>query len=106
MDVMSGSVKQPVDGFILSNAIRSAAAQIAKLFGARVIATAGYVAQTDLRYLFMRELSIMGAHVGSKAELIQILKEMERGTLTPVVDPVFPLREAGGAQRAVEDRKL
>jgi NADPH:quinone reductase-like Zn-dependent oxidoreductase len=69
-------------------------------------ATAGYLAQTDLRYLFMRELSIMGAHMGSKAELMQIVKEMERGTLKPVVDRVFPLREAAEAQRAMEDRKL
>lgn len=69
-------------------------------------ATAGYLAQTDLRYLFMRELSIMGAHMGSKAELMQIVKEMERGTLKPVVDRIFPLKEAADAQRAMEDRKL
>jgi NADPH:quinone reductase-like Zn-dependent oxidoreductase len=69
-------------------------------------ATSGYLARTDLSYLFTRELSIMGAHMGSKAELLQIVKEMERGTLKPVVDRVFPLKEAADAQRAMEDRQL
>ena len=69
-------------------------------------ASAGYLAQTDIRYLFMRQVSIMGAYMGSKAELLQALKELERGTLKPVVDRVFPLKEAAEAHRAMEDRKL
>ncbi len=69
-------------------------------------ATAGYLAQTDLRYLFMREVSILGAHMGSKADLLRIKKEMERGRLKPVVDRVFPLKDAAEAQRSMEDRKV
>jgi NADPH:quinone reductase-like Zn-dependent oxidoreductase len=69
-------------------------------------ATAGHLAQTDLRYLFMRQASIMGAHMGSKADLFEILREVERGRLRPVVDRVFPLKEAAEAQRAMEDRRV
>jgi NADPH:quinone reductase-like Zn-dependent oxidoreductase len=69
-------------------------------------ATAGHLAQTDLRYLFMRQSSIMGAFMGSKADLLDAVRELERGTLTPVVDRVFPLREAADAHRAMEDRKV
>lgn len=69
-------------------------------------ATTGYLAQTDLRYLFMRQVSIMGAHMGSKADLLQIMREVRSGTLKPVVDRVFPLKDAAQAQRAMEDRSL
>ncbi len=69
-------------------------------------ATAGYLAQTDIRYLFMREVSILGAHMGSKADLLRIKKELERGRLKPVVDRVFPLKDAAEAQRSMEDRKV
>jgi NADPH:quinone reductase-like Zn-dependent oxidoreductase len=69
-------------------------------------ATAGHMAQTDIRYLFMRQASIMGGFMGPKADLLQIVREIERGTLKPVVDRVFPLKDASEAQRAMEDRKL
>lgn len=69
-------------------------------------ATAGYLAQTDIRYLFMRQLSIIGGFMGPKADLLQIAQEMARGTLKPVVDRIFPLKEAAAAQCAMEDRKL
>ena len=69
-------------------------------------ATAGHLAQTDIRYLFMRQLSIIGGFMGPKADLLQIVQEITRGTLKPVVDRVFPLKDAAAAQCAMEDRKL
>jgi NADPH:quinone reductase-like Zn-dependent oxidoreductase len=69
-------------------------------------ATAGHLAQTDIRYLFMRQLSILGGFMGPKADLLQIAQEIARGTLKPVVDRVFPLKDAAAAQGAMEDRKL
>lgn len=69
-------------------------------------ATAGHLAQTDIRYLFMRQVSILGGFMGPKADLLRIVQEIARGTLRPVVDRVFPLTEAAEAHRAMEDRKL
>ena len=69
-------------------------------------ATAGHLAQTDIRYLFMREVSILGAHMGSNADLLRIKKELERGRLKPVVDRIFPLKDAAEAQRSMEDRRV
>jgi NADPH:quinone reductase-like Zn-dependent oxidoreductase len=69
-------------------------------------ATAGHLAQTDIRYLFMRQASIMGGFMGPKSDLLRIVQEMTRGTLKPVVDRVFPLQDAAEAQRAMEDRRL
>jgi NADPH:quinone reductase-like Zn-dependent oxidoreductase len=69
-------------------------------------ATSGHLAQTDIRYLFMRQLSIMGGFMGPKADLLQIVKEIARGTLKPLVDRIFPLTDAATAQCVMEDRKL
>src|SRR5574337_581352 len=69
-------------------------------------ATAGHLAQTDIRYLFRRQASIMGGFMGPKADLLQIMREIARGTLKPEIGRAFPLLEAAAAQRAMEDRKL
>jgi len=68
-------------------------------------ATSGYECLTDVRYLFMKDLTIMGSYMGSKEELLEVLKFVERGKLKPVVDRVFPLREAAKAQQLMEERK-
>jgi len=69
-------------------------------------ATAGHLARTDIRYLFTREISILGAHMGPKADVVRILAEIARGALRPIVDRVFPLKEAAEAHRILENRKV
>ncbi|MFQ5802233.1 MAG: zinc-binding dehydrogenase [Candidatus Methylomirabilales bacterium] len=68
-------------------------------------ATSGPIAETDIRYLFMRQLRIQGAHMGSKADLMTILPLVETGKLKPVVDQVLPLSEAAQAHRFLEERR-
>jgi len=68
-------------------------------------ATSGPKAEIDIRYLFSRQLSILGSYMGSLAELHKVLELAEKGTLTPVIDQVFPLKEAADAQRRMEARQ-
>ncbi len=68
-------------------------------------ATSGPVAETDIRYLFMRQLRIQGAHMGGKGDLMAILPLVEAGKLKPVVDQVLPLSEAAQAHRILEERR-
>jgi NADPH:quinone reductase-like Zn-dependent oxidoreductase len=68
-------------------------------------ATAGPVAETDIRYLFMRQLRIQGAYMGRKADLVTILPLVEAGKLRPVVDQALPLSEAARAHRLLEERR-
>ena len=68
-------------------------------------ATTGYQAMTDLRYLYSKNLVLYGSFMGSKGDLLHLLKFFEKGKLKPVVDQVFPLKEAGKAQQRMEDRK-
>ena len=68
-------------------------------------ATSGPMAETDIRYLFMRQLRIQGAYMGSKADLMALLPLVEAGKLKPVVDQVLPLFEAAQAHRLLEERR-
>jgi len=62
-------------------------------------ATSGWEAATDLRYVFSRELSLLGAHEASRAELLAVTRLVEAGRIRPVVREVFPLEEAAEAER-------
>src|SRR5437588_737437 len=68
-------------------------------------ATTGFAAQLDLRYLFSRQLSLLGSYMGSRAELFTVLKLVGEQRLRPVIDRVFPLSEAVQALRRFEQRE-
>jgi NADPH:quinone reductase-like Zn-dependent oxidoreductase len=65
-------------------------------------ATTGYDAKIDLRFLFSRQLSLLGSYMGTKSELHTVMRLVAKGTLRPVVDRVFPLAEAAAAHAYLE----
>jgi NADPH:quinone reductase-like Zn-dependent oxidoreductase len=65
-------------------------------------ATTGYEAKVDLRFLFSRQLSLLGSYMGTKAELHTVMKLVAAGRLKPIVDRVFPLAEAAAAHPYLE----
>jgi NADPH:quinone reductase-like Zn-dependent oxidoreductase len=65
-------------------------------------ATTGYDAKLDLRYLFSRQLSLLGSYMGTKSELHSVMRLVANGRLKPVVDRVFPLAEAAAAHAYLE----
>ena len=64
--------------------------------------TTGYDAKLDLRFLFSRQLSLLGSYMGVKGELHTIMKLVSGGRLKPIVGRVFPLREAAAAHTYLE----
>lgn len=60
-------------------------------------ATSGPTTELDLRYVFSRELRILGAKTGTLAEFHAMVRAVTMGRLEPVVDSTFPLAEAGRA---------
>ena len=68
-------------------------------------ATTGYNVSLDLRYLFSRQLKLIGSTMGTKSELKTILNHVDNGQLKPIVDRKFPLKEAANAHRYLEERK-
>jgi len=65
-------------------------------------ATTRYDAKVDLRFLFSRQLSLLGSYMGTKSELHTVMKLVAAGRLKPVVDRIFPLAEAAAAHAYLE----
>jgi NADPH:quinone reductase-like Zn-dependent oxidoreductase len=65
-------------------------------------ATTGYDAKIDLRFLFSRQLSLLGSYMGTKAELLSLMKLVASGRLKPVLDRTFPLSACADAHRYLE----
>jgi NADPH:quinone reductase-like Zn-dependent oxidoreductase len=65
-------------------------------------ATTGFRASTDLRYLFAKQLSILGSYMGSKADLLDVAPLFFEGKVKAVVDRVLPLAEARRAHEVLE----
>ena len=64
--------------------------------------TSGGKAEVDIRFLFVRQFSLLGSYMGGHGELLKVLTFFEEGRLKPVVDSVFPLKEAAKAQDRME----
>ncbi len=67
--------------------------------------TTGSTAEIDIRYVFVREISLVGIYMGRMATLFKITELFKRGLLKPVVDKVFPFRNAPEAHRYLEDSR-
>jgi NADPH:quinone reductase-like Zn-dependent oxidoreductase len=68
-------------------------------------ATTGYGGNIDIRYLFTRQISILGSYMGGKAELLAVLDLVAGGAVRPVIDRVFLLAQAIEAHRRLESRE-
>jgi len=68
-------------------------------------ATTGFDAKVNLRHLFAKEITVMGSYMGSKHELLEVLKHVKAGHLRPVVSHIVPLEEAAAAQTVMEKRE-
>ncbi|HEV2119044.1 MAG TPA: zinc-binding dehydrogenase [Candidatus Bathyarchaeia archaeon] len=64
--------------------------------------TSGGKAEIDIRYIFVKQFSLMGSYMGGRGELLKILELFEDGRLKPVIDSIFPLAEAAKAQEKME----
>jgi NADPH:quinone reductase-like Zn-dependent oxidoreductase len=73
--------------------------------GGRIVtcgATTGYDVTTDIRYVFSREITILGSYTGGSGELLRVLELFKQRRLRPVVDVSMPLSRAKDAQIRME----
>lgn len=66
-------------------------------------ATTGPVPQVEVRRIFWKQLTVCGSTMGTPREFAAMLELYAQGAARPVVDRVFPLAEAGAAQRRMEE---
>lgn len=69
-------------------------------------ATTGPKVEIDLRFFFTQQFAVLGAYMGSRHELMQCLRLVERRVFRPVVDSVFPLEKLREAQERMEKREM
>jgi NADPH:quinone reductase-like Zn-dependent oxidoreductase len=74
--------------------------------GGRIVtcgATSGPIAETDIRLVFWKQLSIIGSTMSNDAEFHTVMDQLFNGRLRAVVDTVAPLREGVEAQRRLAE---
>jgi NADPH:quinone reductase-like Zn-dependent oxidoreductase len=77
--------------------------------GGRLItcgATTGPTVTVDLRHVYMRQATIIGSMMGTRAELLDVAKWMASGRIQATIDSIMPLKEACAAEQRMNDRKL
>lgn len=76
-------------------------------FGRVVIAgtTSGDMGTQDLSDIYVRQLSIFGARMGTKEEFEKVLALVAKGQLKPIIDKVYPLKRAVEAQKRMATGK-
>ncbi len=67
--------------------------------------TTGPTAEIDLRYVFSRQLQLVGSKMGTQEELRRVTRLVAEGRLKPVVDKVFPLANARAAHEHLAAKK-
>ena len=65
-------------------------------------ATTGSQVSLDLRFIYARQLKILGSYMGTMGELHAVLKHVFSARLKPVVDRTFRLAEARAAHEYLE----
>jgi len=65
-------------------------------------ATAGGQPDDDIAAIFSKHLTIYGSTLGSREEFRQLLSFLTVSRIKPIIDSVFPLRDAASAQHRVE----
>ncbi len=76
--------------------------------GGRIVtcgASTGFLAETDLRYVWTRELTILGSDGWSREDLVELIAQVRDGRLAPVIHRVYPLSQIRDAVADVEERR-
>lgn len=69
-------------------------------------ATAGYDPKEDLRYIWVRELEIIGCNGWTKEDIATLLDYVATGRIKPVVSHVLPLSQGREAEWLLEQRAV
>ncbi len=78
-------------------------------WGGKVVicgATSGHDADIDLRYVFFKQISIIGSTMGARKHLLKGLGLVNKGKIKPFVHDVLPLDDIKKAHQLLENRKV
>ena len=69
-------------------------------------ATTGPNVGLELRFVYSRQLSLLGSYMGSMGELYEVLAHVFAGRLKPIVDRIFPLKDIRAAHEYMENSQM
>jgi NADPH:quinone reductase-like Zn-dependent oxidoreductase len=69
-------------------------------------ATSGPKVDMDLRFLFSRQLALLGSYMGTMGELHEVLGHVFAGRLKPVIDHTSPLKDIRSAHEYMEKSQM
>ena len=69
-------------------------------------ATTGPNVGLELRFVYSRQLSLLGSYMGSMGELYEVLAQVFAGRLKPIVDRTFPLKDIRAAHEYMENSQM
>jgi NADPH:quinone reductase-like Zn-dependent oxidoreductase len=79
---------------------------VAAARGGRIVIvgnTSGPQTELDIRYLFAKQISLIGSTMGSREDFRTITSLLRAGKIKPVIDRVMPLREGKKAYQIMEE---
>jgi len=74
--------------------------------GAKLVtcgATTGPIVKIDIRALFIKHQQLIGSTMGTRNDMLEILKLVQAGKLKPLVDKTFPFTQIKNAHQHLED---
>ncbi len=79
---------------------------VAAARGGRIVIvgnTSGPLTEIDIRYLFAKQISLIGSAMGSRGDFQTITSLLRAGKIKPVIDRVMPLSEGKKAYQIMEE---
>ncbi len=64
--------------------------------------TSGPLAEVDLRYIFSKQISIIGSTMAPHSDFVTVMQLVFDGKLKPPISATYPLEQAADAHRALE----
>ena len=69
-------------------------------------ATAGFEPKTDIRFIWRKELNIIGSNSWNKEDIYSLVSELEKGTIKPIIHKIIPFEKIAEAHKILESRQF
>ena len=65
----------------------------------------GYSGEIDIREFYTKHLTLIGTYGGTKIDLFKALAFVDKGLLRPIIDSIYPLKDARRAHLKMEENR-